>query len=163
MQGEDHSAREVAVFPTLRRVKVGLHRLRPDAPTPRYQTPGSVGFDLSNVEEIHLDPGQIALASTGLVIATPPGWGLLVCLRSSTPSRYGVTQPHGIGVIDQDYRGADDELLLQLLNYTNADVKIPALSALAQGIFVRIERAVWESYEPDASSRGGFGSSDLAD
>jgi dUTP pyrophosphatase len=141
-------------------MNVGLYRLRPDAATPGYQTPGSVGFDLSSVEAIHLAPGQITLAPTGLVVATPPGWALLVFLRSSTPARYGVSQPHGVGVVDQDYRGAQDELRLQLLNYTGATVDIPALTPIAQGIFVRVEQAVWEPYEPEATSRGGFGSSD---
>ena len=123
-------------------------------------TPGSVGFDLSNVEAIHISPGEIVFAATGLVIATPPGWALLVCLRSSTPTRHGVSQPHGIGVVDQDYRTIQDELRLQLLNYTDRDVEIPALTPIAQGIFVRVEQVGWKPFDPGHASRGGFGSSD---
>jgi len=139
-------------------MEVPILRLRESVREPTYATPGSVGFDLSTVEAADIEPGEIALVGTGLVLATPPGWALLVCLRSSTPKRFGVMQPHGIGVIDQDYRGAEDELRLQLLNFTGAAVHIPADSRIAQGVFVRAEQAAWTAHEPDGESRGGFGS-----
>lgn len=135
-------------------------RLRESAPEPSYATPGSVGFDLSTAEPVDIEPGAIALVGTGLVFATPPGWSLLVCLRSSTPRKFGVLQPHAIGVIDEDYRGPEDELRLQLLNFTTAPVHIPEGSRIAQGLFVRTERAIWSAHDPGHSSRGGFGSTD---
>ena len=67
-------------------------------------------------------------------------------------------QPHGIGVIDQDYQGAEDELRLQLLNFTRAAVHIPCASRIAQGVLVRAEQAAWTAHAPGAQSRGGFGS-----
>ncbi len=133
-------------------------RLRESAREPTYATAGSVGFDVWTAQAADIEPGAIALVGTGLVIATPPGWALLVCLRSSTPRRFGVMQPHGIGVIDQDYCGPEDELRLQLLNFTNAAVQIPEGSRIAQGVFVRAEQAVWAAHTPGAESRGGFGS-----
>jgi dUTP pyrophosphatase len=139
-------------------MQVPLLHLHPSASEPAYATPGSVGFDLSTVEVVDIEPVEIVLVGTGLVIATPPGWALLVCLRSSTPKRFGVMQPHGIGVIDQDYQGAEDELRLQLLNFTPAAVHIPSGSRIAQGVFVRAEQAAWTAHAPDGESRGGFGS-----
>jgi dUTP pyrophosphatase len=139
-------------------MNVGIRRVHPGAQLPSYQTSGSVGFDLCTAERARIAPESIALVSTGLVIATPPGWALLVCLRSSTPGRFGVIQPHGVGVIDQDYRGSADELRLQLLNYTTVEVVIPEGSRLAQGVFVRVEQAVWYPHEASDASRGGFGS-----
>jgi dUTP pyrophosphatase len=140
------------------RLEVPILRLRESLPEPTYATPGSVGFDLSTAEAVDIEPGEIALVGTGLVLATPPGWALLVCLRSSTPRRFGVMQPHGIGVIDQDYQGAEDELRLQLLNFTRAAAHIPAESRIAQGVFVRAEQAAWSAHVPVGASRGGFGS-----
>ncbi len=137
---------------------VGIHRLRTHVDLPAYATPGSIGFDLRTAEEATIAPGAIALVGTGLVIATPPGWGLLVCLRSSTPQRFGVIQPHGVGMIDQDYRGSDDEIRLQLMNYTAAEITIPAGSRVAQGVFVPVQQATWEDWDPLDTSRGGFGS-----
>ena len=139
-------------------MRVGIHRLRTDVQLPTYATSGSIGFDLHTAEEAAIMPGAIAIVGTGLVIATPPGWGLLICLRSSTPQRFGVIQPHGVGLIDQDYRGHGDELRLQLMNYTVADVTIPAGSCIAQGVFVPAQQATWESWDPSDTNRGGFGS-----
>jgi dUTP pyrophosphatase len=141
-------------------MNVPILRLSDSAREPSYATPGSVGFDLSTAEAADIEPGAIALVGTGLVFATPPGWCLLVCLRSSTPRKFGVLQPHAVGVIDEDYRGPDDELRLQLLNFTPAPVHIPADSRIAQGVFVRTERAEWSAHEPARGSRGGFGSTD---
>jgi dUTP pyrophosphatase len=139
---------------------VPIRRLHGGAREPAYATPGSVGFDLSTAEPVDIEPGEIALVGTGLVFATPPDWCLLVCLRSSTPRKFGVLQPHAIGVIDEDYRGPEDELRLQLLNFTSASVHIPADSRIAQGVFVRTARAVWSTHDPAHASRGGFGSTD---
>jgi dUTP pyrophosphatase len=137
---------------------VPILRLRDSTADPTYATPGSVGFDLSTAEPVDIEPGAIALVGTGLVFATPSGWCLLVCLRSSTPRKFGVLQPHAIGVIDEDYCGPEDELRLQLLNFTSAPVHIPAGSRIAQGVFVRTERATWSTHDSALESRGGFGS-----
>jgi dUTP pyrophosphatase len=125
---------------------------------PTYATTGSVGFDISTAAPLEIDAGAVATVGTGLVIATPPGWSLLVSLRSSTPRRFGVIQPHGVGIIDQDYRGPQDEIRLQLMNVRDSRTTIPAGSRIAQGVFVRVEQAQWTRYEPPAENRGGFGS-----
>jgi len=141
-------------------LEVPILRLHESLPEPAYATPGSVGFDLSTAAAADIQPGEIALVGTGLVLATPPGWALLVCLRSSTPKRFGVMQPHGIGVIDQDYCGVEDELRLQLLNFTQQAIHIPAHSRIAQGVFVHAEQAAWTAHVPAGASRGGFGSTE---
>jgi dUTP pyrophosphatase len=139
---------------------VPILRLHDSAQQPRYATAGSNGFDLCTAEAAQIAPGEIALVGTGLVFATPPGWCLLVCLRSSTPRKFGVIQPHAVGIIDEDYRGPSDELRLQLLNFTAAPSSIPAGSRIAQGVFVRAGRAQWSLHDPGEGSRGGFGSTD---
>lgn len=86
-------------------MEVALLILKDSVAEPTYATEGSVGFDIITAESVEIDAGAVATVGTGLVIATPPGWSLLVALRSSTPSRFGVIQPHGVGIVDQDYRG----------------------------------------------------------
>jgi dUTP pyrophosphatase len=84
---------------------------------------------------------------------------LLVTARSSTPRRKGLLVPHGVGVIDQDYCGPDDEVRAQVLNYTARPVLVERGDRIAQAILVHIARA--EFIEADAllpESRGGFGS-----
>jgi len=127
---------------------------------PSYSTPGSLGFDLHTAEPARIEPMSIALVGTGLVLAVPPGWCLVLSLRSSAPRRYGVMQPHGVGIIDQDYRGPEDEVRIQLLNFTQATANIPAGTSLAQGVLVRSEQASIVTRVPDGPSRGGFGSTD---
>jgi dUTP pyrophosphatase len=142
-------------------MEVPLLRLRESAREPVYATPGSVGFDLHTAEDAHIEAGAIALVGTGLVLATPPGWCLLVCLRSSTPRKFGVIQPHSVGIIDEDYCGPEDELRLQLLNFTPQTVHIPAGVRIAQGVFVHTERATWTAHAAAGNSRGGFGSTNV--
>lgn len=137
---------------------VPILRLHHAAQQPHYATAGASGFDLCTAEAAEIPPGEIALVGTGLVVATPPGWCLLVCLRSSTPRKFGVIQPHAVGIVDEDYRGPEDELRLQLLNFTPTHTHIPAGSRIAQGVFVRTDRAEWSPHDPDGTSRGGFGS-----
>ncbi|HXT35374.1 MAG TPA: dUTP diphosphatase [Chloroflexota bacterium] len=136
-----------------------IRRLDPDLPLPEYATPGAVGFDLYCRQDIVLAPGEIALLPTGVAIATPPGYMLLVTSRSSTPRRKGLSVPHGVGVIDQDYRGDGDEVRCQVYNHTASPVTVQRGERLAQGIFVRVDRAQWEEVTAmDAPTRGGFGS-----
>jgi dUTP pyrophosphatase len=138
---------------------VRIRRLDLGLPLPAYSSPGSVGFDLYCREDMVVAPGQIALLPTGVAVATPDGYMLLVTSRSSTPRRKGLSVPHGVGVIDQDYCGDGDEILCQVHNFTQEPVHIRRGERVAQGIFVRVDRADWDEVSlMDAPTRGGFGS-----
>ncbi|MGH2410339.1 MAG: dUTP diphosphatase [Chloroflexota bacterium] len=140
-------------------LSVRIRRLDPDLPLPEYATPGAVGFDLYCRADTVLAPGEIALLPTGVAIATPPGYMLLVASRSSTPHRKGLSVPHGVGVIDQDYAGDGDEVRCQVYNFTASPVTVKRGERLAQGIFVRVDRVQWEEVAAmGAPTRGGFGS-----
>jgi dUTP pyrophosphatase len=140
-------------------MNVHIHKLQPDVEIPHYQTSGSIGFDLAAAEKVVIAPKEIAMIPTGLVIETPPGFVLILASRSSAPKKFGITPPHGIGVIDQDYSGAEDEIRILVRNFTDAEVVIEKGTRIAQGVFVKAEQA--EFVEDDFSnreSRGGFGS-----
>lgn len=84
---------------------------------------------------------------------------LLLAARSSLPRKKGLMVPNGVGVIDQDYRGPDDEIHVQVYNFTDRPVQVERGERLAQGIFVRIAQVAWQEVEKiEADSRGGFGS-----
>lgn len=139
---------------------VEIHRIDPTLPLPRYATGGSVGFDLLLRQETTIAPGEIALLPGNVVVRTPPGYMLLVVSRSSTPRRLGLVAPHAVGIIDQDYCGPDDEILIQVQNIRPEPVTVPRGERIAQGIFVRVAVARWRELETlDGPSRGGFGSS----
>ncbi|MEI7511331.1 MAG: dUTP diphosphatase [Candidatus Peregrinibacteria bacterium] len=141
-------------------MKIRIHRLPHalDLPLPAYQTAGSVAFDFFAAEETIITPGEIALVKTGLVIETPAGYALIIASRSSSPLKKGITPPHGIGVIDHDYCGPEDEIKVQVRNFTKETVTIARGERIAQGFFIEIEKAEWEEFTPVSESRGGFGS-----
>ena len=128
-------------------------------PLPSHQTPGSVGFDLLCRKATTVPPGEIRLVPANLIVAVPPGYMLLLAARSSLPFTKGLMVPNGVGIVDQDYRGPNDEIHLQVYNFTDRPVSVGRRERLAQGIFVRIAQAEWEEADQlDAPDRGGFGS-----
>ncbi len=139
-------------------MKVRIKRLDKSLPLPVYQTSGSVGFDISAREDTVIQPRSIGMIPGNIVVETPPGYMLLVALRSSTPRKKGLIKPHGIGVIDNDYCGDKDEIKVQVYNNTDREVRIEKGERIAQGIFVKVGKFSWEEAGSMGKSRGGFGS-----
>jgi dUTP pyrophosphatase len=140
-------------------MNVRIQKIRQDVPLPQYQTKGSVGFDFICAEDSVIAPGALSMIATGLVIETPPGFALIVASRSSAPKKFGITPPHGIGIIDQDYSGPDDEIKILVRNFTEYPVTIEKGVRIAQGMFVRVEQAAFEEADfKEKATRGGFGS-----
>lgn len=140
-------------------MKVKIFKKDSSTPLPEYKTPGSAAFDISASEDITIPAHEIALVPTGLIVCTPDGYALIAVLRSSTPMKKGLCSAHGIGIIDQDYCGPDDEIKIQVYNFTNNPVEIKKGERIAQGMFVKIDKAEWEELnELSTGSRGGFGS-----
>ena len=141
-------------------MRVRVHRLDPAVPMPAYQTAGSAGFDLAANADVTVQPGEVTLVPTGLVIEVPKGHFLAIIARSSTPLKRGLVVPNGVGVVDSDYCGPRDEIRIEVLNFTAAPVEIKRGDRLAQGIVMPFVRAEWEDADAPATttSRGGFGS-----
>lgn len=139
-------------------MKVKIKKRSPDINLPEYQTAGSAGFDLAVGEDCTIAPGEIKLIHTGLVIKVPKGHFLLIVARSSTPKKKGLSMPHGIGVLDSDYCGEDDEILLQVINFTKRRVEVKKGERIAQGIIVPYKRAKFVKVDTMGKSRGGLGS-----
>lgn len=139
-------------------MKVKIKRTDKSLPLPVYQTKGSVGFDISAREDTAVPPKSVALVPGNIIVETPPGYMLLIALRSSTPRKKGLHKPHGIGVIDNDYCGEEDEVKVQVFNSTDKEVVVEKGERIAQGIFVKIDKFEWDEVEKMGKSRGGFGS-----
>jgi dUTP pyrophosphatase len=139
-------------------VSVSIHRLSPDVPMPSYQTAGAAGFDLASSVDMTVEPGEVALVPTGLVIQAPAGHFLGIFARSSTPLKRGLIVANGVGVVDADYCGPKDEIKIQVLNFTAAPVAVRRGDRLAQGVLLPYARAEWrELAEMSQPTRGGFG------
>ena len=100
----------------------------------------------------------MALVPTGLVIEVPEGMFLGIFARSSTPMRRGLMVANGVGVVDPDYCGPEDEVKVAVMNFTAAPVTVRKGDRIAQGIFLAAPRVSWEEREElRDTSRGGFG------
>src|SRR5678815_1087375 len=108
-------------------MQIRIRRLDATVPLPTYATAESAVFDLSASAEVTVAPRQIALVPTGLVIEVPSGFFLGIFARSSTPLKRGLMVANGVGVIDPDYSGPHDEVMIQVLNITNREVHVRLL------------------------------------
>lgn len=142
-------------------MQVRIQRIDKSLPLPVYETQGSVGFDLIARESTVIEPGKIELIPGNVIIEVPQGYMLAVASRSSTPRKKGLSQPHGFGIIDHDYCGPEDEVKIQVYNFSSVPVKIERGEKIAQGVFVRVDKLEWQEVEQiREESRGGFGSTD---
>ena len=139
-------------------MRLRIRRLDDTISLPSYGTGESAGFDLAAAHDATIAPGAVALVRTGLVIEVPAGHFLGIFARSSTPLKRGLVVANGVGVIDPDYSGPNDEIMIQLLNFTAREVQIARGDRLAQGIVLPAPRITWEEV-PDIreATRGGFG------
>ncbi len=140
-------------------MQIEISRIDTSLDLPRYETNGSVGFDLITRETTVIESGKIGLVPGNVVVNVPEGYALLIVPRSSLPRKKALICPHSIGVIDQDYHGPDDEIFVQVQNVCDEPVTVERGERIAQGMFVKVETAEWiEVDQHKEESRGGFGS-----
>jgi dUTP pyrophosphatase len=139
-------------------LQVAIKRVDATLPLPTYATAGSVGFDLYCREETEVMPRQLARIPGNVIVRTPPGYMLLLTMRSSTARRKGLLIPNGVGVVDQDYSGEGDEVMVSVYNFKDEAVRVARGERVAQGIFVPIVRVAWQEVDEMGQARGGFGS-----
>ena len=140
-------------------MKVTIKLIDKDLPLPRHETAGSVAFDLLVRITMTINPNEIMLVPTNVIVATPPGYMFMIAPRSSLSRKKNLVMPNSVGIVDQDFCGPNDEVHVQLWNISKEPVTVERGERIAQGIFVKIERAEWNEVEKiDGTSRGGFGS-----
>lgn len=139
-------------------LNVKIKRIDTDLDLPTYATAGSVGFDLVCREDTTIGPRELGRIPGNVIVRTPPGFMLLLTMRSSTARRKGLLMPNGVGVIDQDYCGEGDELMISVYNFRDEPTMITRGERIAQGIFVSVVQATWIEITDVGRGRGGFGS-----
>lgn len=138
---------------------IRIKRLDPRATLPSYQTPGSAAFDLSLIEDVEIAPRSFTKVRTGLVIQIPEHHVLQIAARSSSPVKKGLTMANGIGIIDSDYCGPEDEIFLLLENLRDEPIFLQAGDRVCQALVVPVLQGIIEEVqELTGPSRGGHGS-----
>ena len=135
--------------------------LHPDARPPERTRAGDAGYDLRTVEGFALDPGERRMVPTGIAIALPPGTAGLVLPRSGLAARHGIGVVNGPGLIDPNYRG---EVQVILVNHGAERYEADAGDRIAQLLlvpFLSPALEIVDALPPSGDDRGagGFGSS----
>jgi dUTP pyrophosphatase len=105
-----------------------------------------------------LAPMERALVPTGIAVSIPEGYEGEVRPRSGLAVNAGVTVLNAPGTIDADYRG---EVKVILINLGNTPFEIRKGDRIAQIVFKKVARALWDEVDdlPETDrGAGGFGS-----
>jgi len=126
---------------------------------PAYATSGSSGMDLrANLSSsLSLKPMERQLVPTGIYLEIPDGFEAQIRPRSGMAIKQGITCLNTPGTIDADYRG---EIKVILINLSGEEQLIQNGDRIAQMVFQKIEKAIWEetsSITETERNAGGFG------
>ncbi len=138
-------------------MNIKIKRFDKELPLPKRQTEGAAAFDLTARETVTIAPGAIGYVPLNIAVETPAGHFLMIAARSGTHKR-GLMMANGVGIIDPDFSGDEDEIRAVYYNFTAAPVTVEKGERIAQGTFIPIARFEWD--EADAMpnrTRGGFG------
>lgn len=142
-------------------VRLAVKKLHEAATLPGYQTAGAAGMDIHAClpeAPITLQPGAIAVVSTGLALAIPAGFEGQVRPRSGLSTKHGLSVPNAPGTIDSDYRG---ELRIALINHGKEAFTVTHGMRIVQLVIAPVVRASIElvdDLDETARGQGGFGS-----
>lgn len=119
---------------------------------------GGDWLDLRAGEDVTMKAGEFKMIPLGVAMELPKGYEAWVVPRSSTFKKYGVILVNGIGIIDEDYKGDNDEW--NFLAFALRDTVIPKNTRICQFRIIehqpKTKRIEVETLgNPD---RGGIGS-----
>ncbi len=136
---------------------IKIKRFDKELPLPARQTDGAAAFDLTAREAVEILPGTVGIVYLNIALETPVGYFLLVAARSSIYKK-GLMKANGIGIIDPDFSGDNDEIRGTYYNFTDKPVTIEKGERIAQAAFIPIAKFDWQEVEKlENKNRGGFG------
>jgi len=162
-------------------MKVQIKKVRKNAIIPKYQTPGSAGFDVHAVIDKAVEgyfDGPYApdgsayyvysntqcIVPTGLAFSIPQGYELQIRPRSGLAAKKCITITNSPGTLDSDYL---DELFVIIRNEGKEMFVIKEGDRIAQCVLKQVERAEFEEvadFDEETKKKdrgGGFGSTGI--
>jgi dUTP pyrophosphatase len=128
------------------------------AKLPQYAHPGDAGLDLFSVENIEINPGDIALIKTGIIIELPEETEAQIRPRSGLALKHKITVLNTPGTIDEGYRG---EIGVILINHGKEIFKVEEGMKIAQMVIkpvLRVDIKEVDSISDTKRGERGFGS-----
>ncbi|MBI2414616.1 dUTP diphosphatase [candidate division WWE3 bacterium] len=142
-------------------MKVKIKRFDKTIPLPEYKTKGATCVDLYSRLDTKIAAGEVGYIPLNVAMEIPSGYFALLASRSST-QKLGLTPANGIGIIDSDYCGDNDELKFTVLNRTKNEIIVEKGTRIAQLIILPVERMTLTEVDYLGNdSRGGFGTTGL--
>lgn len=115
-------------------------------------------IDLRAAEDIDLQAGEYKRIPLGVAIELPEGYEALVAPRSSTFEKHHVMLANSLGVIDEFYKGDDDQWHFSAVAVEDCHIKKGDRICQFRIIEHQPEFAIREVDHLGNQNRGGFGS-----
>jgi dUTP pyrophosphatase len=115
-------------------------------------------IDLRAAETVVMKAGEYRMIPLGVAMELPKGYEAIVAPRSSTFKKYGVILANSIGIIDEAYKGDNDEW--NFLAYATRNTKIHKNERICQFRIIQHQPLI-HLQEVDSlgnEDRGGIGS-----
>jgi len=123
-----------------------------------FKTKEATGFDLYSRLDVLLEPFCVSYLPLNVALKLPKNYWLMMAARSSLHKKK-LMLINGIGVVDGDYCGDNDEYQAILYNFSNQKIAIKKGERLVQGILVKKTLVVLKEVERlGLKNRGGIGS-----
>ena len=115
-------------------------------------------IDLRAAEDVTMKAGEYRMIPLGVAMELPKGYEALVAPRSSAFRKYGILLANSVGIIDESYKGDNDEW--NFLAYAVRDTKIRKNERICQFRIIQHQPLI-HLQEVDSlgnADRGGIGS-----
>ena len=136
--------------------KIKIKYLRDIKKIQRFNTGDLI--DLRAAETVEMKAGEYKAIPLGVAMELPKGFEAWVVPRSSTFKKYGVLLANGVGIIDESYKGDNDEW--HFLAYAVRDTVIRKNERICQFRIVEHQPLIHleEVVKLGNADRGGMGS-----
>lgn len=138
-------------------MKVRIRRIDASLPLPQYHSDGAAALDCSVRVTTTIEARQIGYVPLNIALKPPKDHFVLLVARSSLHKK-GIHLANGVGIMDEDFSGNNDEYKAVVHNFTDQSVTIERGDRIVQIAFLPYTKIEWEEVDDlGVPDRGGFG------
>ena len=127
-------------------IQIPIELCHKDAKIPTYANIGDAGMDVYALEDITIHPGETKIIPTGLKMAIPYGYAILIHPRSGLSAKSKMRVSNSIGLIDSGYRNEigviidNIEPAIKDINYEFNECGRPVITSILHGSDMHISK-----------------------